>query len=221
MNEVLKTMEERWDTYAERYDVTHHGRTTAEEHAQWSHLLEMHIGKERSLSVLDVGAGTGFLTLKIAALGYDCHGLDLSNGMMDIGRRQAVERGLNVEFLHGNTMSLPVPDGSMDVITNRSLLWTLLDSRKAFEEWLRVLKPGGKVLCFCTIGKKGMSGNHYSQEIEDMLELKGASVSKLCGCLEDAGFVEVEAVILEGIKPPHGGDNLSYVIKGKKKRVGN
>ena len=205
MNELLKIMEERWDTFAYRYDHSHHGHMSENEHAQWRRHLAQHIGEEKRQKVLDVGAGTGFLTLKIAALGYDCRGLDFSNGMMEIGRTHTFEQGLDIEFMQGNIESLPMLDNSLDVITNRSLLWTLVDPKKAFEEWLRVLKPGGKLLCFCTAGKGGMHGNHYSQDIEDILQLKGAPVSKICSCLEQVGFVAVEAIILEGINPPHGG----------------
>jgi len=220
MNELFKIMEDRWDTIANRYDQTHHGHLTETEHTQWSRLLERYIGREKSQKVLDVGAGTGFLTLKIAALGYDCRGLDFSSGMMEIGRSHASAQGLEVEFLQGNIDRLPVPDESLDVITNRSLLWTLVEPRKAFQEWLRTLKPEGKLLCFCTVGKWGTHGNHYNQDIENILELKGASVSKICSCLEEAGFVAVEAIILEGIKSPHG-DKLSYVIKGRKEACDN
>ena len=38
------------------------------------------------------------------------------------------------------------PDDSADVVTNRHLVWTLVDPPAAFREWFRILKPGGKLL---------------------------------------------------------------------------
>ncbi|MFH0995422.1 MAG: class I SAM-dependent methyltransferase [Pseudomonadota bacterium] len=216
MNEQLtRTLEERWNQYSDKYDVSHHGHLSEEDMTRWKLFLEAHIGKEKQKKVFDVGCGTGFLTIKIAALGYDCRGLDLSKGMLGIAENKAAEQGLNIEFLKGDVVDLPLPDASVDVVTNRSLLWTLLEPQKALKEWLRVLKPGGKLLCFCSVGKSDHSCNHYDQEIEDMLELKGAPVSRFCSHLEQADFDEVEAVLLEGIKSRHG-NSPWYVIKGRK-----
>jgi hypothetical protein len=79
---------------------------------------------------------------------------------------------------------------------------------------MRVLKQGGVLLCFCSIGEGTVGNNHYSQEIEDMLPLKGGSKEMFITALENAGFTEVQGIMLEGIKDKHG-DKDWYVIKGK------
>ena len=214
MDDILKAVEERWDTHAGNYDARHNGSAGKEENELWWRYLETHIGEGKEQKVLDVGAGSGFLALRIAALGYECQGVDISEGMMALGKKHAADRGLNLEFMRGDLVDLPFADESRDVVCNRHILWTLLEPAKAFKEWLRVLKPGGKLLCFCSVGGDS-SFNHYSQEIEDMLGLKGASVSKLCRSLEDAGFVAVEAVILEDLHMD-GKNRFWYVIKGRK-----
>ncbi|MDH4319310.1 MAG: class I SAM-dependent methyltransferase [Desulfobulbaceae bacterium] len=215
MNAVLNTVEERWNTYSEKYDATHHGHLSEDDLTLWNRFLETHIGEDRQQKILDVGCGTGFLTIKINALGYKCRGLDLSTGMMDLAKSKAAEQDLEIEFSKGNVAELPFDDAGFDVVTNRSVLWTLLEPAKTFKEWRRVLKPGGKLLCFISIGKGDSKCNHYSQDIEDMLELKGAPASILCRHLEDAGFDEVQAVMLEGIRNRHG-NSPWYVIKGRK-----
>jgi len=215
MDKVIKTMEERWDQHSEKYDANHQGHISDEDLARWNHFLETHIGNEKQQKIFDVGCGTGFLTTKIAALGYDCQGLDLSGGMLGIAEKKARAQGLTLEFMKGNVADLPLADASIDTITNRSLLWTLLEPQKALKEWLRVLKPNGRLLCFCSVGKMDNSCHHYEQEIEEKLALKGAAASDYCRQLEQAGFGLVEAVLLEGIHSHHG-NSPWYVIKGRK-----
>ncbi len=213
---ILETVAERWNTHAEKYDTTHHGNNTEEDISNWKEVLEAQMGDDRRVEVLDVGAGTGFLTLLISELGYRCRGLDISGGMLDVARQHARERGLAIEFIQGAVESMPISDNSLDVIANRSLMWTLLTPDTILKEWLRALKPGGKLLCFCTAGKGMPEGHHYSQEIEDMLPLKGASVEKLTSVLSEAGFIDVEAVHLEKIRNAHDDEKTWYAIKGKK-----
>ncbi len=214
MNDALKAVEERWNIHAQNYDARHNGSAKEEDDAVWKQVLSTHLGKEKRLKVVDVGAGTGFLSLRIATLGYDCQAVDISDGMMELGKYHAARQGLNLEFIRGDLIDLPFDDDSCDVVTNRHVIWTLLEPVNAFKEWFRVLKPGGKLACFCSVGGD-VSFNHYSQEIEDMLPLKGAAVSKITRHFEDAGFVAVEAVLLDKLPRGHHGSHW-YVFKGKK-----
>jgi ubiquinone/menaquinone biosynthesis C-methylase UbiE len=214
MNEIYGTMKEWWNANPEKYDDIHHGNLSEDDMALWMHYLGKHIGADRRQKVLDIGCGTGFLTLKIASLGYDCRGVDLSSGMMEIARKKAEDQGFGIAFSEGNLVNLQIEGNSVDVITNRSVLWTLFEPEKAFQEWRRVLKPRGKLLCFCSIGNDSFH-SHYEPEIEELLKLKGAQVSTLCRYLEQAGFTMIEAVLMDEIKGRHG-NNPWYLIKGRK-----
>ena len=55
--------------------------------------------------VLDVGAGTGALSLLAAEIGHRVTALDLSEGMLAVAERKAVERGLELEFVVGSDPS--------------------------------------------------------------------------------------------------------------------
>jgi len=215
MSAVLENIEERWNTHAQSYDERHHGHLSAEDAKLWESILRTHLGQDQSIEILDVGTGTGFLILKAAKLGYKCTGVDISEGMMTIAKQHAVEKGLEINFIKGAVELLPFPDNSKDVIMNRSVMWTLLQPDVALKEWLRVLKQGGVLLCFCSIGEGKVGNNHYSQEIEDMLPLKGGTKEMFLTALEKAGFTEVQGILLEGIKDKHG-DKDWYVIKGRK-----
>lgn len=215
MENVLENIAERWDTHAESYDAHHHLEKTDDDIVMWKNALKKYLGEDLNIDVLDVGAGTGFLTLLISELGYKCTGLDISKGMLDIAKKHAEEKGLNIDFIQSKVENIPFDDCSKDIITNCSFMWTLVTPDSILKEWLRVLKPEGRLFCFCTIGNGIMHSNHYSQEIEDILPLKGASEEKLVEVIASAGFKSVEAVCLKELKNSHG-DKAWYVIKGRK-----
>ena len=48
----------------------------------------------------------------------------------------------------GDAVSPPFAPASFDVVMNRHLLWTLRDPRRAFSNWLELLRPGGALLAF-------------------------------------------------------------------------
>jgi len=96
--------------------------------------------------VLDLATGTGFLALVAAELGHRVTGIDLSTEMLSLAERAADERGLAVRFTPGDVVAPEVEAQSVDVITNRHLLWTLREPQTAMANWLRILRPGGLVL---------------------------------------------------------------------------
>ena len=102
---------------------------------------------------------------------------------------------------------------------NRWLLWTLLEPQLSLREWIRVLKRGGILLCFCTVAVRGDAKDHrhYADEIEAMLPLKNASTDTLVGALETSGFVDVQAIVCPQLLAHDPDGNQWYLIKGKKK----
>lgn len=97
--------------------------------------------------VLDLGCGSGDLTVLLALAGARTTGVDLSPGMVDVARRRVEQFAPNAEasFAASPAEELPLEDDSVDVILGRFILHHL-DIPRAAQECARVLAPGGKAL---------------------------------------------------------------------------
>ncbi len=146
MDELKERIRSTWDRNASRYDAQYqHGLHSDEEKNAWLELLSKLI-PETDLEILDIGAGTGFLSLLLAQLGHRVHGIDLSPGMLDEARKKAESAGLSILFTEGDAENLVEPDEKYDVVINRHLLWAMPHPQQAISEWRRVLKPGGRLI---------------------------------------------------------------------------
>ncbi len=102
-------------------------------------------------SVLDVGCGTGSLTLAAqshAGPRAKVYGIDASPEMIEAAREKASRSGLPVVFDLGLMERIAFPEATFDVVISRLAIHHLPDDLKlrAFAEILRVLKPGGHLL---------------------------------------------------------------------------
>jgi ubiquinone/menaquinone biosynthesis C-methylase UbiE len=135
-----------WDIHAKGYDAQYtHGLKSLGETEQWKLALQQITGN-KTLKILDVGTGTGFLALLLAELGHTVKGVDISEGMMSEARRKAETKGLPIQFCYGDAENLDEPENTYDLVINRHILWTMQYPEKAIREWMRVLKPGGKLV---------------------------------------------------------------------------
>lgn len=129
---------EFWDADASTYDATKsHSISDPLERAAWRQALSEALPLPPA-SVLDVGAGTGSLSLLAAELGYAVTALDLSPGMLAEAERKANAMGLadRVTYVVGSA-SEP-PPGPFDVVVERHVLWTIPDPVGALRSWLDV-----------------------------------------------------------------------------------
>lgn len=210
-----------WDQHSGTYDYAGGQIRTQEERNAWrSHISRaLPAGK---LDVLDVGCGTGEISLLMARMGHNVTGIDISEKMMQQAVSKAREAGLAIDFRPGDAERTGFADGSFDVVICRFLLWTLPDPQAALHEWHRILKSGGKVLVIDgkwhddTFGYKLVkmasilnirmvdgkrTEKRYSEELtRSLTNLNGVPPDAARGYLEGAGFWDVVVADLEEVR---------------------
>jgi SAM-dependent methyltransferase len=99
---------------------------------------------------LEVGAGTGYFTLNLLLAGVidEAVATDISQGMLDELSRSAGKLGVPVGTVRCDAADLPFEDGSFDIVFGHAVLHHIPDLDAAFDEFRRVLRPGGTVV-FC------------------------------------------------------------------------
>ncbi|MCM2394995.1 class I SAM-dependent methyltransferase [Rhizobium sp. S95] len=136
-----------WSLRAETFDSQPgHEIFSEEERAAWHSLLRRHLGDGEGRQALDLACGTAVVSHLLDDLGFRVTGMDWVEPMLERARAKAKTRGRQIRFLMGDAENTMEADASYDVVTNRHLVWTLVDPLAAFREWHRVLKPGGKLL---------------------------------------------------------------------------
>jgi SAM-dependent methyltransferase len=153
---LSREIREFWDEDAEVYDSSpDHYPRRPQEQAAWAGALRRLL-PEPPAAVLDVGAGTGFLSLLLAGQGYDVTAVDLSPGMLAKLRAKAAERGLAITTVEADALN--PPSGDFAAVVERHLLWTLPDPAKALAAWREAAPEGRLVLVEGTWGQWGQTG---------------------------------------------------------------
>jgi len=141
-------------------------------------------------TVLDVGAGTGFLTEGAAKIAKNVVALDSSEAMM--GEARAKLRGRNVEFKIGDVEHIPLPDGSANAVIGNMILHHCLNPELAIKETARVLAPGGR------LALSDLQQHNYEFLREEHADRwLGFEISRVRSMLDLAGFDGIRVEPLE------------------------
>jgi demethylmenaquinone methyltransferase / 2-methoxy-6-polyprenyl-1,4-benzoquinol methylase len=130
-----------FDGVAPRYDRTNTLLSFGQDRS-WRRTTRAALRLRAGERCLDVAAGTAVSTEELARSGAYTVGVDLSLGMLSIGRQ--IRR--SVPLVAGNALALPFRDGSFDAVTISFGLRNIADVPAALGELARVTRPGGRLV---------------------------------------------------------------------------
>jgi arsenite methyltransferase len=150
-----------------------------------------HVGPDKS--VLDVASGTGE-TACFLVQSFACRvtGVDHSGLMVDVARRKARERTLDINFEEGDAHHLPFAAGCFDVVLCECTI-CVLDKNKALREMTRVARSGGWVGISDLFWKDG-APRAIKQRLADIEEEHPEELAGWTRLFEAAGLEQVQAV---------------------------
>jgi demethylmenaquinone methyltransferase / 2-methoxy-6-polyprenyl-1,4-benzoquinol methylase len=138
-----------FDGIAETYDRTNRILSCGLDQSWRAQLLDF-LPKSPGQSVLDVATGTGDILLALRNHRKDLDrvvGVDMAKKMLAIAQRKLDQRGLtDVSLVHADAGLLPFSDQTFDVVTIAFGIRNVINQDQAFLEFLRVLKPDGRLL---------------------------------------------------------------------------
>lgn len=175
----IDLLRQQWDDLAASFDnEPDHGLRNPAVLAAWTALLRDSL-TDIDGSVLDVGCGTGSLSVVLANLGYQVTGIDFSSAMIARATTKAHDAGYVIPFHVMDAANPTLSASQFDAIVCRHLLWALPNPTQVLSRWEALLKPGGRLLIIEGFWHTG-AGLH-TQEILQLLSpsLKDVKVRNL------------------------------------------
>ncbi|MBF0103610.1 MAG: ubiquinone/menaquinone biosynthesis methyltransferase [Desulfobacterales bacterium] len=144
-----KYVRRMFDRIAHRYDLINRIMTFGQDRV-WRRYMVSLSGIKLGYRVLDIGAGTGSIGSEICARYSDVSVINADFSLEMMRNGQAREKNSNSMWCCADAQDLPFADETMDVVTSAYLIRNVSDIQKTFSEKLRVVKPGGYMVCLET-----------------------------------------------------------------------
>lgn len=152
--ELLQEIASYWETRAEGYSEVNEKELAGSQREAWLHVLEEQFPekKKEEMKILDIGTGPGFFPMILSEAGYTVAAVDYTEEMLEKAKENLgkyTKYGLErVTLQRMDAQNLEFADETFDVVISRNLTWNLEKPEQAYQEWMRVLKPGGVLLNF-------------------------------------------------------------------------
>ncbi len=142
-------VERMFDSIAHSYDLLNHALSLGID-KHWRRAAIRSLLPFAPRRILDVATGTGDFAISAARMlqPESLLGIDLSEGMLSVGRRKIAEARLEqvIRFEKDDCMHLSLPDDAFDAVTVAYGVRNFEDLERGLGEMLRVLRPGGRLV---------------------------------------------------------------------------
>ncbi len=154
--------------------------------------------------VLEVGSGTGIVTIALARTAARVVATDYAQAMVDATRRRVREAGLsNVEPVLASVEALPFPDQSFDAVVAANVLHLVPDMNAALAAIVRVLRPHGKVIVptYCHVQTRVARLVSRALALTRFPGRRRLTLESLEGAVKRAGVELTHSEVLPGLLP--------------------
>lgn len=173
----LQEAQQYWDREASTFDhAPDHGLHDSRVLETWTSFLKTWLPSTYS-TIVDVGCGTGSISLVLAGLGHQVTAGDLSPAMITCAKAKAAQKGFNVGF-HVMDAAFPgLASGQFDALICRHLLWALPEPDKVLQRWAGLLRRPGRFVLIEGYWETG-AGLH-AKDVVNMLPSSLSNVTRI------------------------------------------
>lgn len=188
---VTNLVRQHWNRRADSFDEQpQHAMHSDEQRERWLSVLGAWTA-DPPRGTLDVGCGTGTISVLLAELGHEVLGVDAAPAMVQRARQKAADAGHDIRFGLGDATALGLVDDAVEQVVERHLLWTVPDPAAALAEYRRVTAPGGRIVVFEGRWDFEEHREEYAEINEDLPLYRGRTEAGWRDLLADSGLVDV------------------------------
>lgn len=166
----LENIRAYWNMRAEGYSAHNMDELEDQNRIRWINTIMRYAPEGDRLKVLDIGCGPGFFSILMAQCGHQVIGVDYSDEMVAHARQNAATMHQNIEFRRMDAQNLEFPDESFDLVISRNVMWCLEQPERAYREWLRVLRHGGRIVNFDGNFYLDRFDAEYSEAVKELVD---------------------------------------------------
>ena len=141
-------IKEYWEGEAGVYNQGIQEELNGSQRQAWKKMVLGNAPQKEVLDILDAGCGPGFFPVILSEEGHRVTGIDITENMIACAKENLEIQGQQAKLMTMDCQRLDFAGNSFDLVICRNITWTLDDPRKAYQEWKRVLRPGGRMLVF-------------------------------------------------------------------------
>ncbi|NLH02131.1 MAG: class I SAM-dependent methyltransferase [Clostridiales bacterium] len=147
-SETMKIIQQYWGAAAPDFSQLIYEDLQPERKKVWLNKILSNAPQKEQMDILDAGTGPGYFAIILSEAGHRVTAIDCTEEMILEAKKNLDKANVSARLLIMDSQHLNFGEESFDLIVSRNVVWTLCDPVGAYREWLRVLRPGGRIIIF-------------------------------------------------------------------------